>query len=103
MRDPRQVAVVGVTGYTGLELAGILLRHPAVTSTAFYVRETRGANCIAELFPQFRGWGQAPAPSAFSGLHHFFRKRAPLFLPRLMKFPPNSHPLFSKLACVSLI
>ena len=60
MRDPRQVAVVGVTGYTGLELAGILLRHPAVSSTTFYVRETRGARCIAELFPQFRGWGQAP-------------------------------------------
>ncbi len=60
MRDPRQVAVVGVTGYTGLELARILLRHPAVASATFYVRETRGAHCIAELFPQFRGWGQAP-------------------------------------------
>src|SRR4029077_13154986 len=60
MRDTRQVAVVGVTGYTGLELAGILLRHPRVASTTFYVRETRGAKCIAELFPQFRGWGQAP-------------------------------------------
>jgi N-acetyl-gamma-glutamyl-phosphate reductase len=60
MRDPRQVAVVGVTGYTGLELAGILLRHPAVASTTFYVRETRSAHCLAELFPQFRGWGQAP-------------------------------------------
>lgn len=60
MRDPRQIAVVGLTGYTGLELAGILLRHPAVASTTFYVRETRGANCVAELFPQFRGWGQAP-------------------------------------------
>lgn len=60
MRDPRQIAVVGLTGYTGLDLAGILLRHPAVASTTFYVRETRGANCVAELFPQFRGWGQAP-------------------------------------------
>lgn len=60
MRDPRQVAVVGVGGYTGLELAGILLRHPAASSTTFYVRETRDASCIAELFPQFRGRGQAP-------------------------------------------
>lgn len=60
MRDPRQVAVVGVSGYTGLELAGLLLRHPAVPAATFYVRETRGARCIAELFPQFRGWGQAP-------------------------------------------
>ena len=60
MRDPRHIAVVGVTGYTGLELASILLRHPAAASVVFYVRETQGANCIAELFPQFRGWGQAP-------------------------------------------
>ena len=30
MRNRRQVAVVGVTGYTGLELARILLRHPAL-------------------------------------------------------------------------
>lgn len=60
MRDPRQIAVVGVTGYTGLELAGILLRHPAVASATYYVRETRGPHCIAELFPQFRGRGEAP-------------------------------------------
>ena len=59
MRDSRQVAVVGVTGYTGTQLAGILLRHPAVASATFYVRETRGAHCIAELFPRFRGWRQA--------------------------------------------
>jgi N-acetyl-gamma-glutamyl-phosphate reductase len=60
MRNPRQIAVVGVTGYTGLELARILLRHPAVTNPVFYVRETQGANCLAELFPQLRGLGEAP-------------------------------------------
>src|SRR5258708_29886542 len=60
MRNPRQVAVVGVTGYTGLELARILLRHPALPPQVFYVRETNGAQCLAELFPQFRGWGEAP-------------------------------------------
>jgi N-acetyl-gamma-glutamyl-phosphate reductase len=60
MRDPRQVAVVGVTGYTGLELARILLRHPEVKTPVFYVRETRGAKCLAEMFPQLRGWGEAP-------------------------------------------
>ena len=60
MRDPRQIAVVGVTGYTGLELAGILLRHPDVATTTFYLRDTQGAKCLAELFPQFRGWGEAP-------------------------------------------
>ncbi len=60
MRNPRQVAVVGVTGYTGLELARILVRHPQLPPPAFYVREPNGAQCLAELFPQFRGWGEAP-------------------------------------------
>jgi N-acetyl-gamma-glutamyl-phosphate reductase len=60
MRNHRQVAVVGVTGYTGLELARILLRHPELPPPVFYVRETNGAKCLAELFPQFRGWGEAP-------------------------------------------
>lgn len=60
MRNPRHVAVVGVSGYTGLELARILVRHPAVEALEFYVRETNGARCLAELFPQFRGWGEAP-------------------------------------------
>src|ERR1700740_1408 len=60
MRNPRQVAVVGVTGYTGLELSRILLRHPALPPPVFYVREAHGAKCLAELFPQFRGWGEAP-------------------------------------------
>ncbi len=60
MRDPRQVAVVGVTGYSGFELARILLRHPAVHSSTFYVRETHGARCLGELFPRLRGTGEAP-------------------------------------------
>src|SRR5260370_24134281 len=60
MRYRHQVAVVGVTGYPGLELARILLRHPATPPPVFYVRETNGAKCLADLFPQFRGWGEAP-------------------------------------------
>jgi N-acetyl-gamma-glutamyl-phosphate reductase len=60
MRDPLQVAVVGVTGYTGFELARILVRHPAVKSPVFYLRDTHGAKCLAEMFPQLRGWGEAP-------------------------------------------
>src|SRR5437016_4783563 len=60
MRNPRQVAVVGVTGYTGLELARTLLRHPQLPPPVFYVREPNGAKCLAEIFPQFRGWGEAP-------------------------------------------
>jgi N-acetyl-gamma-glutamyl-phosphate reductase len=60
MRNSRQVAVVGATGYTGLELARILLRHPQLPPPVFYVREPNGAKCLAELFPQFRAWGEAP-------------------------------------------
>lgn len=60
MKDTRHIAVVGVTGYTGFELAKILLRHPAVEKPVFYVRETNGAKCLSELFPQLRGWGEAP-------------------------------------------
>lgn len=60
MRNPEQIAVVGVTGYTGFELARILVRHPAVKSSAFYVRETQGKQCLAELFPRLRGMGEAP-------------------------------------------
>jgi N-acetyl-gamma-glutamyl-phosphate reductase len=51
---------VGATGYSGFELARILLRHPAVKARVFYVRDPRGANCMAELFPQLRGLGEAP-------------------------------------------
>src|SRR2546423_9052630 len=60
MRNPEQIAVVGVTGYTGFELARILLRHPRVKSSTFYVRDTQGKNCLGELFPQLRGCGDAP-------------------------------------------
>ena len=60
MRDPGQVAVVGVSGYSGLELAQLLLRHPSAKALVFYLRDTQGAKCLSELFPKFRGWGRAP-------------------------------------------
>jgi len=60
MKNPKTIAVVGVSGYTGLELAKILLRHPAAEKLTFYVRDTQGAHCLTELFPQLRGWRQAP-------------------------------------------
>jgi N-acetyl-gamma-glutamyl-phosphate reductase len=60
MRDPRSIAVIGVTGYTGFELATLLLRHPAISKPTFYVRDTNGNHCLSQLFPQLRGWGEAP-------------------------------------------
>jgi len=59
VRDPRQVAVAGATGYAGFALAKLLLRHPAIEKPAFYLRDT-SARCLTEMFPQLRGWGEAP-------------------------------------------
>ncbi len=61
MNDPTRVAVVGVTGYAGYELARLLLRHPHIKNPTFYLRETHAnVRCLTELFPQLRGWGDAP-------------------------------------------
>ncbi len=61
MTGKQRVAVVGVTGYAGYELARLLLRHPHVEKPTFYLRESSTqARCLTELFPQLRGWGEAP-------------------------------------------
>ena len=60
MRDPRHIAVIGVTGYTGFELATLLLRHPTISQPNFYVRDTNGLHCLSQLFPQLRARGEAP-------------------------------------------
>jgi N-acetyl-gamma-glutamyl-phosphate reductase len=60
MRDPRNIAVLGVTGYTGFALAALLLRHPGIPKPTFYVRETGGFDCLSELFPLLRARGDAP-------------------------------------------
>ncbi|HEX4074652.1 MAG TPA: N-acetyl-gamma-glutamyl-phosphate reductase [Candidatus Acidoferrales bacterium] len=61
MTDPTRVAVVGVTGYAGFELARLLLRHPYIDKPTFFLRESHAhVRCLTELFPQLRGWGDAP-------------------------------------------
>jgi len=60
MNSPHPIAVVGVSGYTGFELAKLLLRHPAGSASTFFMRDTQGAHCLSELFPQIRGFGRAP-------------------------------------------
>ncbi len=60
MRNLDHIAVVGFTGYTGFELARLLVRHPGVKASTYYMRDTRGAKCLDELFPQLRGRGDAP-------------------------------------------
>jgi N-acetyl-gamma-glutamyl-phosphate reductase len=59
--EPLKVAVVGATGYAGFELARLLLRHPNVQKPTFYLRGTYAdVRCLTELYPQLRGWGDAP-------------------------------------------
>ena len=60
MRSLDPIAVVGVSGYTGFELAKLLLRHPAGQAADFFMRNTQGAHCLSELFPLLRGTGHAP-------------------------------------------
>jgi N-acetyl-gamma-glutamyl-phosphate reductase len=61
MTDPQRAAVVGATGYAGFELAQLLLRHPGIDKPTFYLRgSTQQVNCLSEIFPQLRGWGEAP-------------------------------------------
>jgi N-acetyl-gamma-glutamyl-phosphate reductase len=61
MSDPSRVAVIGVTGYAGYELARLLLRHPNVEKPTFYLRDRHAqVHCLTDLFPQLRGWGDAP-------------------------------------------
>jgi N-acetyl-gamma-glutamyl-phosphate reductase len=61
MSGTKKAAVVGATGYAGFELAKLLLRHPQIDKPTFFLREGHGeVRCLSELFPQLRGWGDAP-------------------------------------------
>ncbi len=52
------VAVVGASGYSGIELLRILLQHPAVDLRVVTSRQFAGKS-VAEVFPRFRGLGSA--------------------------------------------
>ncbi len=61
MSDAVRVAVVGATGYAGFELARLLLRHPHIEKPTFFLRGgNANVRCLTELFPQLRGWAEAP-------------------------------------------
>ena len=55
-------AVVGATGYSGLELTRILLRHPRVDKPILCRRqsETAGTSDLADIFPSLSGNGGHP-------------------------------------------
>lgn len=50
-----RVAVVGVTGYSGLDLVKIILRHPAMECVAVMASESTGHRPLVEIHPQLRG------------------------------------------------
>ena len=49
-----RVAVVGVTGYSGLELMRLLLRHPSVECAVVMASEGTGEKPLFEIHPQLR-------------------------------------------------
>lgn len=55
-------AVVGATGYSGLELTRVLLRHPRVDKPILCRRqsETAGTSDLADIFPSLSGNGGHP-------------------------------------------
>lgn len=57
-----KTAVVGATGYSGLELTRILLRHPQVETPLLLSRQGEGSSPInlADLFPVLSGNGRYP-------------------------------------------
>jgi N-acetyl-gamma-glutamyl-phosphate reductase len=59
MLEPKKIAIVGATGYTGQELVRLLLGHHGVAIVALYSRRNQGEN-YAQLFPQFRGFDLPP-------------------------------------------
>ncbi len=50
-----RVAIVGASGYTGVELLRILKLHPAVEVTVVTSRQNSGT-CVEELFPSLHGY-----------------------------------------------
>ena len=50
-----RVAIVGVSGYSGLELAKIVLGHPAMDCVSVMASESTGRKPLAEIHPQLRG------------------------------------------------
>jgi N-acetyl-gamma-glutamyl-phosphate reductase len=47
--------VIGVTGYSGLELIKIVLRHPAMECAAVMASESTGEQPLEDIHPQLRG------------------------------------------------
>ena len=82
MPDKAKIAVLGASGYTGAELARLLLRHSGA-DIALLTAERRAGKTMAEVFPQFSpyalpvlsaleqaDWGTLGLDLAFCALPH---------------------------------
>lgn len=58
MSEKVKIAVVGASGYSGMELLRLLLQHPQVEIVAVTSRSLAGKS-LADEFPRFRGIGNA--------------------------------------------
>ena len=56
--NPKKVAIVGASGYSGEELVRLLLSHPHVELTAVTSRQYAGQT-LAQVFPRFAGHSHA--------------------------------------------
>ena len=65
-----RVAIAGVSGYSGLELAKIILGHPSMDCIAVVASEGKSGQPLADIHPQLRGLSelvcQAPEMAWFS-------------------------------------
>jgi N-acetyl-gamma-glutamyl-phosphate reductase len=50
-----RVGVVGVSGYSGLELMKLLLRHPVAECAVVAASESTGPKVVSDIHPQLRG------------------------------------------------
>jgi N-acetyl-gamma-glutamyl-phosphate reductase len=71
MAGKLKAAVLGATGYAGLELTRLLLRHPRIAAPVLMGREKDAANAadLAQIFPALSGDGGRPLiPFSFERL-----------------------------------
>ena len=65
-----RVGIVGITGYSGLEVAKLAVRHPFMECVAVAASESTGQRAIADIHPQLRGVCQlvsgTPAAARFA-------------------------------------
>ncbi|NTU68221.1 MAG: N-acetyl-gamma-glutamyl-phosphate reductase [Chlorobiaceae bacterium] len=71
-----RASIIGASGYSGAELTGLLMRHPAIEIDALYAHTQAGRN-FSELYPAigcdrvFESWsGQSESDICFLALPH---------------------------------